>query len=182
MTGRFSLLGAITSAMNALGTVLVLLVMAVILTDVIGRAVFRAPLSGTSEIVAMSIAAIVFLQFPSTLRAGRVIRSDGLLDWVGARSARAAHALSCVFHVLGGIMFMVVTAYVAPLAMGVWRDGEFYGNIGVFTFPKWPVFGVITFGSAMMALQYFAIAWQSALDAAHGRPLPEVDLSTKVLS
>ena len=64
--------------MNALGTLLVLFVMVVILADVIGRTALRAPLGGTSEIVAMSIAAIVFLQFPSTLRAGRVIRSDGL--------------------------------------------------------------------------------------------------------
>lgn len=182
MAGRFSLLGAITSAMNGLGTLLVLFIMAVILTDVIGRTALHAPLVGTSEIVAMSIAAIVFLQFPSTLRAGRVIRSDGLLDWVGTRSARAAHLLSSAFHILGGIMFVVVTIYVAPLALAVWRDGEFYGNIGVFTFPKWPVFGVITFGSAMMVLQYFAIAWQDALDAIRGKPIAEVDISTKVLS
>ena len=79
-------------------------------------------------------------------------------------------------------MFVVVTIYVAPLALAVWRDGEFYGNIGVFTFPKWPVFGVITFGSAMMVLQYFAIAWQDLLDAIRGRPVAEVDISTKVLS
>jgi hypothetical protein len=34
----------------------------------------------------------------------------------------------------------------------------------------------------MMVLQYFAIAWQDALDAIRGKPITEVDISTKVLS
>ena len=83
-----SALGVLTATMNAVGSVMVLIIMAVILIDVGGRFLFNRPLSGTADIVAMSIAAIVFLQFPSTLRAGRVISADGLLGLVGARSVR----------------------------------------------------------------------------------------------
>lgn len=182
MKVRFAPLGALTSAMNAIGTVLVLFIMVVILVDVLGRALFKAPLSGTAEIVAMSIAAIVFLQFPSTLRAGRVIQTDGLLEWVGARSVRAEQYLLAAYHVLGGAMFVVVSAFVAPLALGVWRNAEFYGNIGVFAFPKWPVFAVIAFGSAVMALQYFVLAAHYVGAGARRVRLMTIDPATKVMS
>jgi len=179
---RFSPLGALTSAMNAIGTVMVLFIMAVILIDVLGRALFRNPLEGTPEIVAMSIAAIVFLQFPSTLRAGRVIQTDGFLDWVHGRSVGAEQYLLAVYHVLGGLMFVVVCSFVWPLTVGVFANKEFYGNIGVFTFPKWPVFGIIVFGSAVMALQYFVLALQYVGAGRRGEPLMTVDPASKVVS
>jgi len=182
MKARFAPLGALTNAMNALGTVMVLFIMAVIVTDVMGRALFRAPLSGTAEIVAMLIAAIVFLQFPSTLRAGRVIQTDGLLEWIGARSVRTEQFLLALYHLLGGIMFVVVAAYVWPLVLGVWRNAEFYGNIGVFTFPKWPVFGIIAFGCSVMAIQYFVLALRFVGAGRRRVRLLTVDPASKVVS
>jgi TRAP-type C4-dicarboxylate transport system permease small subunit len=178
----FSLLGALTALMNAVGTLLVLLIMVVILVDVLGRFLFKDPLEGTPEIVAMSIAAIVFLQFPSTLRAGRVIQVDAFLEWVATRSVRAEQWLLCLYHVLGGGMFLVVCLHVAPLARGVWVGNEFYGNIGIFTFPKWPVFAVITFGSAVMALQYFVLAWDYLQAGRRRERLMSIDPATRVMS
>lgn len=110
MTSRPSLFGALITAMNAVGTCLVLLMMCVILVDVFGRFLFNAPLRGTPEIVAISIVAIVYLQFPSTLRAGRVISADGLLGWIAARSVRAEQCIEAVFHATGGAMFTLVHA------------------------------------------------------------------------
>ncbi|MGQ0652005.1 MAG: TRAP transporter small permease subunit [Betaproteobacteria bacterium] len=168
--------------MNAVGTALVLLIMLVILVDVLGRFLFKDPLEGTPEIVAMSIAAIVFLQFPSTLRAGRVINTDAFLELVAMRSVRAEQWLLCVYHVLGGAMFTVVSIHVWPLLLGVWAGKEFYGNVGVFTFPKWPVFAVIAFGSAVMALEYFVLAWAHARAGRRGERLMTIDPATRVLS
>lgn len=179
---RFSPLGALTALMNAVGTVLVLLIMLVILADVLGRFLFSDPLEGTPEIVAMSIAAIVFLQFPSTLRAGRVISTDAFLEWVAMRSIRAEEWLLSTYHVLGGAMFLVVCLHVWPLLLGVWAGNEFYGNVGVFIFPKWPVFAVITFGSAVMTLQYFALAWAHARAGRRGERLMKIDPATRVMS
>ena len=182
MRSHFSPLAALTNGMNAIGSIMVLFIMVVILTDVVGRGLFKSPLSGTAEIVAMSIAAIVFLQFPSTLRAGRVIATDGFMDWVHSRSVRAEQFLLAAYHLLGGAMFVVVCRYVTPLVVSVWEGNEFYGNIGVFTFPKWPVFAIIAFGSAVMALQYFVLAGQFVGAGIRRERLIEIDPATKVVS
>lgn len=179
---KFSPLGALASAMNVTGSLMVLLIMAVILVDVFGRFLFSRPLPGTPEIVAMSIAVVVFLQFPSTLRAGRVIAADGLVEWVGKRSIRWEQWLLAAHHVLGGVMFTIVCTHVSPLARGAVASGDFYGSLGVFTFPKWPVYSIITFGCAVMALQYMVLAVQYVMAGRRGERLIEVDPANKVMS
>jgi TRAP-type mannitol/chloroaromatic compound transport system permease small subunit len=182
MKDKFSLFGGLTALMNAAGTCLVLFIMAAILTDVLGRMLFNKPLAGTPEMVAMSIAAIVFLQFPSTLRAGRVIFTDGFLGWVGKRSIRWEQWLLSVYHVIGGIMFSIVCAYVWPLLAAVWENGDYYGTLSQFTFPKWPVFAVIEFGCGVMALQYWILAVDYARAGWRNERLVEIDPATRVLS
>ena len=130
----------------------------------------------------MSIAVVVFLQFPSTLRAGRVIAADGLVEWVGKRSIRWEQWLLAAHHVLGGVMFTIVCTHVYPLARGAVASGDFYGSLGVFTFPKWPVYSIITFGCAVMALQYIVLAVQYVQAGRRGERLIEVDPANKVMS
>jgi TRAP-type C4-dicarboxylate transport system permease small subunit len=178
----FSPLGALAKGMNACGTLMVLVIMAVILIDVFGRFFFKKPLPGTPEIVAMSIAVIVFLQFPSTLRAGRVIAADGLLEWVGNRSIRWEQWLLAAYHLLGGLMFAVVTRYVWPLVQNAYAQSDYYGSLSVFTFPKWPVFAIITFGCAVMSLQYVVLAVQYFGAGRRRERLFEIDPAMKVLS
>lgn len=177
-----SVLGALTAAMNAVGTVLVLLVMVVILIDALGRFLFKLPLEGTAEIVAMSIAAIVFLQFPNTLRAGRVIHADAFLEWIASRSVRAEQWLLALYHLVGAAMFTVVCIYVWKLFATGWDGNEFYGNIGVFTFPKWPVLAVIVFGCAIMGIQYAMLAWSYFRAGERAVRLMPVDPTTRILS
>ena len=179
---RLSPLGALAGAMNITGTLMVLVIMLVILVDVFGRFLFNRPLAGTPEIVAMSIAVVVFLQFPSTLRAGRVIAADGLVEWVGRRSLRWEQWLLAAHHVLGGAMFVVVCTHVYPLAHAAFANTDYYGSLGVFTFPKWPVFAVITFGCGVMALQYLVLALQYAGAGLRRERLIEIDPANKVLS
>ena len=178
----FSPLGVLTSVMNAFGTGLVLLIMLVILGDVLGRYFLNRPLPGTPEIVSMSIAVIVFLQFPSTLRAGRVINSDGFLDLVGRRSIRCEQCLLGLYHLVGGVMFSVVCLNVLPLAQESFANGDYYGMPSVFTFPRWPVFSVITFGCAVMVLQYVVLAGQYFRSGAKRERLFVIDPANKVIS
>ncbi len=178
----FSPLGALAAAMNAAGTLMVLVIMLVILIDVFGRFLFATPLAGTPEIVAMSIAVIVFLQFPSTLRAGRVISTDGFLEWVGRRSIRAEQWLLAFYHLLGGAMFVVVCSHVWPLMRGMFANGDYYGSLSVFTFPKWPVYAVIAFGCGVMSVQYLVLAWQYVMAGRRRQRLMEIDPANKVLS
>jgi TRAP-type C4-dicarboxylate transport system permease small subunit len=175
-------LGALVASMNAAGSCLVLLIMVVILVDVFGRFLFNKPLPGTPEIVAMSIVAVVYLQFPSTLRAHRVINSDGFLTCIAARSVRCEQYLLAGYHALGGMMFLIVCRYVAPLAAEVFDNGDYYGTPSVFSFPKWPVYAVVAFGCAIMALQYVVLTVEYARAGWGGRQLFEVDPAMKVLS
>ena len=164
----------LVGAMNATGTALVLVVMAVILADVLGRLLLSRPLPGTPEIVAMSIAAIVFLQFPSTLRAGRVIAADGLLGLVGRRRPRLQRAVLALHHAVGAAMFAIVCRFVVPRVADAHADQDYYGSLSVFTFPKWPVFAIVAFGAGVMALQYALIAATHARAAWRGEPLDDV--------
>ena len=60
--------------LNSLGTIMIALMMALIVTDVAGRSFFNAPLNGVAEICAMMIVAIVFLQLAATIHAQRMTR------------------------------------------------------------------------------------------------------------
>jgi TRAP-type mannitol/chloroaromatic compound transport system permease small subunit len=182
-TPRQSWFGRLTTVMNAAGSCLILLIMVAILSDILGRFLFDRPVPGVPEIVAMSIAAIVFLQFASTLRARRVIMSDGFLNWLATKSVRWEQRLLAFYHLLGGLMFSIVGYFVFPLVTRAFGSGDFYGVLAVFTFPKWPVYGTILLGCVVMALQYFSLAWQYVTAAAQGRRLSEAhDSSEAVIS
>lgn len=172
----------LVSLMNSVGTLLVMLIMVTILLDIFGRALMGKPLPGTPEIVAMSIAAVVFLQFPSTLRAGRVIAADGLLDIVGRRSVRWEQWLQSIYHAIGGVMFSVVAWHVILLSKGAFLNSDYYGSLAVATFPKWPVFSVIAFGAAVMAVQYFILTFQFVASGRRKERLIEISPENKALS
>jgi TRAP-type mannitol/chloroaromatic compound transport system permease small subunit len=159
------LLGRVSGAMNALGSALILFIMAVMVADIVGRAVFARPLKGVPEMVTIAITIIVFLQFASTLRAGRMIMIDGFIDWLARRSVAAEQALLGLYHLAGALVFGAVGWATVPLMRRVLVSGDVYGNIGVFTFPKWPVRVAIIAGCALVALEYLlrAVAhWRCA--------------------
>ena len=79
-------------------------------------------------------------------------------------------------------MFSVVCANVFALAIGAVRSDDYYGSLSGFIFPKWPVFSVITFGCAVMALQYLVLAVQYARAGRAGIRLMEVAPENKVFS
>lgn len=176
------LFDGLTRGMNALGTSLVLFIMGVVLTDVIGRGLFSRPLTGTAEMVAMCIAVIVFLQFPSTLAAGRVIAADGLVEWLGQRSVRAEQWLLALHHAVGAGLFAVTAYYVWPLVKIAYTSGDYYGTPAMFSFPKWPIFSVVCFGCAIMTLQYCLMTAQFLHAGWQRRRYLQIDPANKVVS
>ena len=101
--------------MSAIGTMLVIGVMVIMDFDIVGRVIFNSPLKGVPEIVAVSIALIVFLQFPATLRAGRVISVDGFLEWLGRDHVRLQMLLLALFHATGAFMFFILFKAMIPI-------------------------------------------------------------------
>ena len=152
----------LTVGLNVLGTLLIVAIMLLINVDVIGKNLFRAPVSGVPEILSMSIVAIVFLQIAQTFRAGRLTRTEAVLNFIARRSARARLGLEMVFSLLSlGLVWQILSAS-TPLFLRAWSRGTFEGTIGDFTAPIWPVKLIILIGCAALIGQLALFALEAA--------------------
>ena len=160
----------LTGAMNALGTVWILALMVLINADVIGRDVFATPVRGVTELVALSIVGIVFLQLADTLRAGRFTRADVLLERLQRTRPMIADALHAVFHLVGAaLMLVILWAGWEPLVESV-RIKEYVGAIGDFQAPVWPIRLITLIGLAVTALSYLLLMWRDLQRFSKHRP------------
>lgn len=150
----------VAQIMNIAGSGLILMLMVLIGVDVAGRNLFGAPVPGVPEIVSLSIVAIVFLQGPQTLRAGRLTRSDALINRLGIRFPMAGRLLHDLWDVAGASLLAVVAYATWPTLLRDYDRGTFVGAIGDFTAPLWPVKAMIVLGSAMLALVFLASIWR----------------------
>ncbi|WP_372658418.1 TRAP transporter small permease subunit [Hydrogenophaga sp.] len=162
-----SLFGRVVDGLNALGSVVIGLVMLLMVADVLMRNLLNQPIDGVAELVATSIIVIVFLQLPGTLRHGRMSRADLFIDPFTLKRPVAGHRLRALFS-LAGIFACAVIAYASwPMLVRAWVGNEFLGVEGVFTFPTWPMRAVVVLGSALAALQYALLTWQDWRHAGH---------------
>lgn len=145
-----------TQGANILGTALIVGLVLIICIDVVGRETFGVPLSGVPEMVTLSIVAIVFLQVPQALKAGRLTRSDGLINMLHRRAPRLANVLETLCDLLGTVVIATIIYAHWPILMRSIERGEFVGSVGNFTFPTWPVKLAILFGAILLLLHFLA--------------------------
>ncbi len=161
--------GRLIDSLNAAGSVVIAAVMLLMCADVLLRNLLNRPLDGVAELVATSIIVIVFLQLPSTLRHGRMSRADLFIDPFVQTRPRAGKRLRALFS-LAGVFACAVIAYASwPMLARAWRDDEFLGIDGVFSFPIWPMRLVVCIGAALAAIQYALLTWQ---DLSESRQAP----------
>lgn len=150
--------GTITIALNAVGTVLILIMAVAVNVDIIGREVFSRPIAGVTEFLGLSIVAVVFLQMANTLREDRHVSNDLIMTAVGRRRPRLAYFFYGVFHLIGAVLMGFIVWYVVPIV----RDnyvGDFYkGTGGVIEIPVWPFMLVVVIGGAVSVIQYLLLA------------------------
>lgn len=159
----------LTSWMNAAGTLAIFALLLITNADIVGRDLFNRPLRGTTEILSVGIVAIVFMQLPNTLWAGRFPRADFAVGSLARRSPRAAALLMLVFHLIGAAMLAILCAAIWPELVRAWALGDYYGALGDFTVPLWPVRLIMVLGCAFTALTYLFLA-AADLRAALARP------------
>lgn len=144
--------------MNALGTVWIFALMILINADILGRELFSTPVRGTTELLALSIVGIVFLQLGHTLMVGRMTRSDMVIDNLLTKRPKAGHLLQGVYGLLGAVFaFVIFWGSIASFREAV-EIGEYVGAAGDFTAPTWPIKLLILIGSAAMGIQYLLMA------------------------
>ena len=150
------LLDRMTQGANVVGTLLIAALVMLICVDVVGREVFGAPLKGVPEMVTLSIVAIVFLQVPQALRAGRLTRSDGVIQVLHNKRPKLAAVLETLFEVLGFLVAATIIYAHWPILIKAIKRGDFVGSTGNLTIPTWPVKAMILVGCALLALQFLA--------------------------
>ncbi|WP_157267132.1 TRAP transporter small permease subunit [Azohydromonas aeria] len=157
-TAPSSLFGWAVDGLASLGSLLIAAMMLLVCADVASRNLFDGPITGVTELVALSIVAIVFLQLASALRHGRLSRAEIFIDGFRRRHPRAGALLQAVLLACGaafcGVVFM---ATLEPFAQA-WTENDFIGVEGVFTAPTWPVLLVSLIGSAATLVQFLLLA------------------------
>ncbi len=145
--------------LNALGTLWIVALMVLINTDVLGRNLFDAPVRGVTELVALSIVGIVFLQLADTLHSGRFTRADVLLARLKESRPVFAARLQALYHLVGaGLMGVILWAAWQPLIEAI-RIREYVGAIGDFTAPVWPVRLIMLIGLSATLITFLLLAW-----------------------
>ncbi len=158
----------IAVAANAVGTVVVLLLVVAVNSDVVARGVFSAPFRGTVEVVQFSMVLIVFLQLPDVVRVGRLTRSDGFLIVLGGRRPRIANWLWRIVDGVSAVMMGLIAIAMWPEFIDAWIHDDFFGTPGIFTAPWWPVRGAIVFSAGLccLILALKAVTGRRVLDRA----------------
>ncbi|MEM8852579.1 MAG: TRAP transporter small permease [Pseudomonadota bacterium] len=154
------LLDLAAMATNIAGSALILGLMVLIGLDVAGRNLLGAPLPGVPEMVSLSIVAIVFLQAPQTLGAGRMARSTALPDTLSRKNPAAARLLEDVWDLVGAAVLAILVWATWPNLVRDWERSTFVGAVGDFTAPTWPVKATIVVGGALLVLQFIARIWR----------------------
>ena len=149
----------LTQTLNAIGTLWIVALMLLINADVLGRELFNTPVRGVTELVALSIVGIVFLQLGDTLAVGRMTRADILLDRLKRTTPWLAAALQAVFHGVGAVLMgVILRASWEPLMESI-RIQEYVGAVGDFMAPVWPVRVIMLIGMAVTLVTFMLLAW-----------------------
>lgn len=145
---------AINRVVAGVGTALILGQMALICSDIFGRAALNHPVPGVFEVIELTIVAIVFLQLPNAVQTNGFIRSDALFASVSRRRPRLAQGMETVYCSIGALVLFAI-------AWGMWDQLDraitrnlFTGNPGIYTAPIWPAYACVVTGAALGALNY----------------------------
>lgn len=149
-----------TQSLNILGSALILMLMVFVGLDVAGRNLFGNPVSGVPEMVTLSIVAIVFLQIPQALRAGRMTQSDAFLNWLTRRHAPLGKALATLFDIIAIFVIGIIVRTTWPILTRAIERNEFVGALGDFTAPVWPVKLTLIIGGSVLCAQFAARIWR----------------------
>ncbi|MBX2836848.1 MAG: TRAP transporter small permease [Gammaproteobacteria bacterium] len=139
---------------NAIGTLVVLALVAVVNYDVVARGVFHKPFMGGVEVVQFSMVLIVFLQLPDVVRVDRLTRSDGFLTIAGNRWPGFSDALSRLINLVSCIFMVLVAVAIWPEFVDMFETRDFFGVPGVFTAPWWPIKLVIFLSATLCAFLF----------------------------
>ncbi len=164
--GRLDALGRlwafVVDGMSALGTVLILVLMAVICSDVVVRNVFGGSLPVVAEFSALTLVMIVYLQLAAAIRHDRLARADIVLGALRARLPRVEAVLRGLFDLTGAVLLAILAWSTLSILEADLARGRYIGVTGVLTVPFWP-FRIVILGAMGVATIQFLVQLAAAL-------------------
>lgn len=144
--------------LNAIGSLWVLFLVVLICTDSFGRSFFNSPVEGVPELVAVTMAVIVFCQLADTVRLGRLTRSDAMLSKLQESNKLIPRLIVVGFDVLGMVVMGAILIGTWPLLTESYVRDYYIGEQGIFTMPDWPVKALVVLGCIACMLCFFVRA------------------------
>jgi TRAP-type mannitol/chloroaromatic compound transport system permease small subunit len=163
MTGRAW--GLIVDGIAALGTVMIVILMAIICADIVARNMMGSSLPLVSETGGMVVVLIVALQLAAAVRAGRLARTLVFLDFLTIVRPRLVPVLESLFALTGAAVIGGVAWATWGVLVKDWNSSEYIGTPGLGTLPTWPFRVLILLGFAVAAVEFLRLALASARSA-----------------
>jgi len=138
----------------AAGAALVLLV-AVVVVDVVGRNLFNRPLASGTEVTELLMAAMAFLSFPLLAWRQRDITVD-LFDVLSSKTLRKVQV--ALAGVVGALVFALLSWQMAKVAQRALLSGESTAQLQI---PLYMVWWAMCALSALAALAGAVVAWSA---------------------
>ena len=163
---------AVTS-LNAMGTMIIIALMVLICADVAGRNLLATSLPGVIELAELGIVSLVFLQIADTLRSGKLMRSDVLINMIIAMFPRVGAFMNLGFDATGAVLFYFIAGGAYDRFTDAWSGGFYLGNQGSFTAPTWPMELCVAMGAGLMCLLFITNAIGQLTRLVRGTPDPK---------
>jgi TRAP-type C4-dicarboxylate transport system permease small subunit len=158
----------IVDGLGATGTLLIGVLMLVIFADVVARNLLGSSLPLVSELGALTLVMIVYLQLPTTIRHNRLARTDIFIAPLSRKRPRAAALLTLIFNLVGAATVCGIAWATIRILEKDMASREYIGVTGVATFPTWPFRALIFVGVAIAAIQFLIQSYQAARAFARG--------------
>lgn len=144
----------VVNGLAAVGTVLIGVLMLIICADIVARNVFGSSLPLISELGALTLVMIVYLQLAATVRADRLAKTEIFFYAFRSKWPRAGALLAAVFDVVGALMIGLIALSTIRILGKDYVSGEFIGVPGIATIPTWPFRVLILLGVTITCIEF----------------------------
>jgi TRAP-type mannitol/chloroaromatic compound transport system permease small subunit len=143
----------LVDGLAVLGTGLIVVLMVLICADVAARNILGGSLPLVTELGAMTVVMIVYLQLASAIRHDRLARTEVFFETIRNRFPRTGLVLGALFDLTAAAMFALIAWSTVGILQRDLSSGNFFGVTGVLTVPTWPFRTLIVLGLAVAATQ-----------------------------
>ena len=170
---RFRLAGLVWSwlvdGLAALGTLLIGMLMLIICADIVARNLMGSSLPLISEMGALTLVMIVYLQLAATIRADRLARTEVFFGAVRESHPRFHALLSAAFDLAGALLVGLIAWSTIHILGKDLASHEFIGVPGIATLQTWPFRVLILVGVSVAAIEFLLRALSALWMAGAGK-------------